>query len=179
MQALSELEGAVLGLIHASGGCTAYAVRKALASSRSSHFSSSAGSVYPLIRRFEKRGMISTQKTRRAGAGSRLCSLSPKGIAALREWLAPPVTARMAAVSLDPIRTRVVFLRHLTPAQRKRFLNEADVALGVEIDATIHDLEQRRQEGSTWQAFATEGALAVLRARRRWIRQLIAKVRGS
>lgn len=170
---LSELEGAVLGFIRATGGCTAYAVRKALAESRSSHFSSSAGSVYPLLKRLEKRGFIRTQRTKRSGAGSRLCRLSADGEAALRRWVVPPVTGNMAAVSLDPIRTRVLFLDLVTPSQRKRFLKQAENALSAEIDTARHDLKQKKAAGSRWEVYATEGALAVLRARRHWIRGLV------
>lgn len=176
MTELSELEGAVLGFMRATGGCTAYAVRKAIAVSRSSHFSSSAGSVYPLLKRLEKRRLISTQRTERGGAGSRLCTLTPDGEAALRRWAVPPVTEKMAAVSLDPIRTRILFLDLVTPSQRRRFLREADAALGTEIDATLHDLDQKKREGSRWEVYATEGALAVLRARRKWVRGLARRI---
>ena len=61
MADLSELEGAVLGLIWRQGPLTAHAVRSVFAGSPTPYFSGSEGSIYAVVRRLEGRGLIRGQ----------------------------------------------------------------------------------------------------------------------
>jgi hypothetical protein len=62
MLGTSELEGVVLGHLWKRGPCTTYSIRKELLQSPSSHWSASAGAIYPLLARFEERGLVRSRK---------------------------------------------------------------------------------------------------------------------
>ena len=72
----SELEGAVLGVIWQEGPCTAYTIRKQFVASPSPQWSGSAGAIYPLVRRLEKK---------------RLLALTPEQYVGLAESLAKEI----------------------------------------------------------------------------------------
>ena len=55
---LSELEGGVLGIVHACPNSTAHVIREMFRGSRSSHWSGSAGAIYPLMKKLEGRGLL-------------------------------------------------------------------------------------------------------------------------
>ena len=121
---LSELEGAVLGLLWSDGPLTAYVIRSRFLKSRSSHFSGSAGAIYPLVGRIAAAGLVTLEATSRGKRASKLYRINGAGRRALRAWLTP-VEDWMAAVEFDPIRSRVHFLGALPAAQRTRFFREA------------------------------------------------------
>ena len=81
-----------------------------LIDSPSSHWSGSAGAVYPVLERLEARGLV---RSRRADTGDRegwSCALTPAGRAALQAWLGPPFGPDVLALEADPLRTRAHFL---------------------------------------------------------------------
>lgn len=167
-QRLSELEGAVLGLIRTDGPLTAYAVRARFLSSRSTHFSGSAGAVYPLLERLGTAGLVRAAARRQGKRASKLYSITDEGKRALRAWLTC-FENDLAAVEFDPIRTRVHFLGALPAARRRRFLAEAAERLEREIAATDDLLADLEEQGDRWKMWGARGALAVLRARFEWI----------
>lgn len=171
MTKLSELEGAVLGLIDKEGPLTAYAVRSHFQKSRSSHFSGSAGAIYPLINRLLAAGLLTARERARGKRASRVHGLTGDGKRALRSWLTPLDDA-MAAVEFDPIRTRVHFLAALSPAKRTGFLIDAADKLKKEIAATEALVGELDEEQDPWSAWGARGALAVLRARLEWIESI-------
>jgi DNA-binding PadR family transcriptional regulator len=168
---LSELEGAVLGMLWSDGPLTAYAVRSRFLKSRSSHFSGSAGAIYPLVERLANAELVTGTVTRRGKRSSTLYEITAAGRKALRTWLAP-AEDWMAAVEFDPLRMRVHFLGVLPAAQRSRFVREAEAHLKVEIEATERLIAELEKERDVWKAWAARGALAVLTARHQWILDL-------
>jgi PadR family transcriptional regulator len=62
-RALTELESCVLGVVWQRGPCTAYTVRR-------EHWSSSAGSIYPVLARLESLGLIDGEEAS-WGAGTK------------------------------------------------------------------------------------------------------------
>jgi DNA-binding PadR family transcriptional regulator len=171
MTKLSELEGAVLGLIWSDGPLTAYAIRSRFLNSRSSHFSGSAGAIYPLVERLRRAGLVGAVKRMTGQRTSKIYRTTPAGKKALHTWLLP-LEGWMAAVEFDPIRTRVHFLGALAPRHRRRFLREAAERLEDEVEATQILIRDLTDEGDRWKIWGARGALIVLRARRRWIREI-------
>ncbi len=171
MHKLSELEGAVLALIRELESATPYAVRARFLQSRSSHFSGSAGAVYPLMTRLAENGLLKTITHQQGKRQSKRYSLSAKGHKTFLAWLAPPVEEWMAAVSFDPLRTRVLYLNALPKKQRLQFLREAEQKLLDEQLATRKALMAISE--NEWMAWGTEGALATIRARLKWIRRIL------
>ena len=68
--ALSELEGGVLGLVTEAPGSTAHSIREQFRQSRSSHWSGSAGAIYPLVKKLHEQGLLAVEESRR-GSGVR------------------------------------------------------------------------------------------------------------
>lgn len=127
MQALTDLEGAVLAKIARDGVATRYAVARSFTESPSEFWSGSAGAVYPLIRRLQARQWL---KSTRASDGRRArtdYSVTAKGHAALRSWLLDP--ARAADLGFDPLRSRAVHLDMVSAAERARFFAGVERAL--------------------------------------------------
>jgi len=171
MTGLSELEGAVLGLLWSDGPLTAYAIRSRFLNSRSSHFSGSSGAIYPLVERIKQAGLVTAEKRSQGKRVSTLYRLNDAGQQALRAWLTP-VESWMAAVEFDPIRTRVHFLGTLTPAQRKHFFREAAAHLEAEIQATESLIAQLHDQDDKWKTWGARGALSVLTARQKWVEEI-------
>jgi DNA-binding PadR family transcriptional regulator len=122
---LTELEGAVLGVILRAGTCTAYAVRRAFATSPSRFWTGSAGAVYPLVARLERRGLLAARRDRRDGRARRELTVTPAGRRAFEAWLLDP--DRAADFGFDPLRTRL-FYSDLVPAARLEALLAATAA---------------------------------------------------
>lgn len=172
---LSELEACVLGLLWADGPCTAYAIRRVFQGSLSPHWSGSAGAIYPLFDRLERRGLIHSQPHAKGRRASKRFSLSAEGLSALRSWLKPPVPDWAIGLPVDPLRIRLRFLGALPPRQRASAL--ADLTRRTEEHLRVIEADCRRcQEGDDPYQYAMAlGALHMIRARRDWVTE-VAKV---
>ena len=168
---LTETEAYALGLVEASGECTAYRVRRAFAMSPSAQGRGSAGSIYPVLRRLEDRGLVSSVSHAQGRRKSRLYSITRQGRAALRDWLLPPLDEELG-LPLDPLRARIRFLGSLTESQRALFLDAA----GQMLRSTLDELEERaglyEAEGSAWEVAMAKGAVRITRARLDWVTEL-------
>jgi DNA-binding PadR family transcriptional regulator len=152
---LTELEGAALGIVLRAGACTPYAVRRAFGSSPSRFWSGSAGAVYPLVRRLERRRLIAARADRRDRRGRRLISVTPAGRRAFEAWLLD--ADRAADFGFDPLRTRL-FYSDLVPAARLApFLaaaagqiaaTRAPAVPGAPHVARLHDSWRRLRRGA-------------------------------
>ena len=166
----SELEGAVLGVIWREGPCTAYAVRKRFVASPSPQWSGSAGAIYPLVRRLQKKRLLASRILAGTKRGGRLYTLTSTGQQVLNEWIKPPLSPMVTGVPADPLRTRIGFLGALTPAEQRSFIDTALQGNDAEIQATLLEIKESREENDHWHLLAAQGALACLRARRTWLR---------
>lgn len=169
---LTELEGAVLGVIWMDGPLSAYAIRSTFLKSRSSHFSGSAGAIYPLVDRLKDAGFVHATRHKQGSRASRRFTITPTGKRALREWLSHDKND-MAAVEFDPIRARVHFLGILTPRQRERFVQESMASLQREIEETEALIERRRKTDDKWGVWGATGALRTLQSRLAWLRDIL------
>jgi DNA-binding PadR family transcriptional regulator len=122
-KSLTELEGAALAIIAREGPLTPYAVKEAFRNSPSEFWSGSAGAVYPLINRLEKRKLISAKADKGDGRARREFSITAAGRTAMKEWLVD--AERAAGMGFDPLRTRLFFSELITPAERKAFIAAA------------------------------------------------------
>jgi DNA-binding PadR family transcriptional regulator len=147
---LTELEGAILGVLRRSPHMTAYAVRRAFLGSLSAEWSGSAGAVYPAIERMRESGLVrsSAQIDRR---GAKTYTLTAKGIGTHDAWLCDiaralgpgtdPFRTRAGLWPLLPSRTRVALLRNLSKvlAERRSELQKASAPPDVG-DAVMQDM---------------------------------------
>jgi DNA-binding PadR family transcriptional regulator len=143
---LSELEGCVLGHLWKRGASTPYAVRRMFLDSPSSHWSGSAGAVYPVLERLEERGLVAATHAPRGEREAWTYALTAAGRRRFRTWLEPPFAAEFVSVPPDPLRTRLSFLGVLDAAQRRRFLVRAVAALRQELAALARRHEEDEDE---------------------------------
>jgi DNA-binding PadR family transcriptional regulator len=116
---LTELEGAILGVLRQSANRSAYHVRQIFLASQSAEWSGSAGAVYPAIRRLEAAGWL---KARREadGRGTQSYAVTPSGLTTHDRWLRD--VARATGPGMDPFRTRAALWRTLPPRKRQALL---------------------------------------------------------
>lgn len=115
---MTELEGAILGVLREGQNATPYAVRRIFQQSISAEWSGSAGAIYPAMRRLEAAGLIAAGK-KSDGRGKKLYLLTKKGLAAHDDWLCD--AARASGPGMDPFRTRAQLWTFL-PAPRRSAL---------------------------------------------------------
>src|SRR4051812_20115559 len=122
---LTELDRCVLGVIWQAGPLSAYRVRTRFKDSATVAWSSSAGSIYPSIRRLLRAG-LAVAGSRKDERGTRHIAITAKGRTRLRQWLLnfPP---ELASATPDPIRTRAQFLYAIPAIHRRRFIQKAGI----------------------------------------------------
>ena len=171
MRDLSELEGAVLGVVEERAPCTAYAVRKVFKESPVHHWQASAGAIYPVVARLGRARLLAAKaSTRGSSQRTQEYSITAAGRKALRAWLLGQ--SNLLAVPPDPLRTRIFFFSKLTSPERLEALNQA--LAQIEGESIKLEADSRRNESNDQFAhFASRGALKVARARRQWIKEMI------
>jgi DNA-binding PadR family transcriptional regulator len=122
MSRLTDLEGAALAEFAKRGPTTSYAVTRTFRESPSEFWSGSAGAVYPMVRRLEKRGLLKSETAEQGRRERKDYSITHLGKAALEQWLLDG--ERAAGLGFDPLRTRLIYLDLVTPAQRDGLLDD-------------------------------------------------------
>jgi DNA-binding PadR family transcriptional regulator len=132
--------------------------------SPSSQWSGSAGAIYPLLARFEKRGLVRSRRSMRGDRAGWLYTLTAAGRERFRAWLGPPLTAEVVSITADPLRTRVYFLKALSSRERAAFFASARAALEQHLEeiAVAPALDEFDQ-------LALRGAMRLTRARLAWL----------
>lgn len=166
---LTELEGTVLGVVRARQPCTAYQIRREFTDSPSPYWSGSAGSIYPLIARLERAGLLQARAAATGARRSRMVRLTAAGRAALVRWIGPPVPREVVGVPPDPLRTRIPFLSALSPAARQRFLDEVELGILEMLKRAQEDLASGGHGDEDFAPMA-RAAIAMQRARLAWVR---------
>ncbi len=178
MARISELKGVVLGVVHDLQPCTAYAVRRQLKGAPSTHWSASAGSIYPLLDRLESAALVESTPDSSDGRGRRLLKLTKAGRSALRSWSLSAPEPDIAADVFDAVRARVSFLGALAPRDRERFAIESLDALEGYLARVREDLSGRKDEQGGFEYLAALGGVYEAEARIKWMRELRAHVRN-
>ena len=161
--ALTELEGAALGLVWLRGPTTAYELRKMVAESPTPHWSASAGTVYPLVQKLSRRRLVSSSiaEDRR---GTKHLRITPTGKQAFKAWLLDCSPA-VVGVPPDPVRTRVRFLEVLSSSEENMFL----VELEKHLRSQLARMRGARKGVSVSEALASLGARLSQEKRVQWI----------
>jgi len=118
----SPLEYGLLALIE-HRRCSGYDLRKILTETPMRHYSDSPGSIYPALRRIERRGWIKSVADRASRRRRIAYRLTPNGSSELKRWLSQPVDEEQIAYRLDQVMLRLSF-NHLLgdPASLRVFL---------------------------------------------------------
>jgi DNA-binding PadR family transcriptional regulator len=166
---LTELEGSVLGVIRTRGPCTPYAVRRDFRDSITPYWSASAGAIYPLIARMKQKRLLRVVRSTGDGRGGKLYTLTAAGERAFLKWLNPPFSPLVLGTPPDPVRTRVIFLGVLSPAQRQAFLSETANQLHQYL--AVMTSAQSKISG-TFERLAAQVCLQAMEARVEWMREM-------
>ncbi len=165
---ISELEGAVLGLIWANPG-TPYQIRLVLQRSPNPSWSGSAGAMYPLFKRLGGRGFLSARRIKTGKRQGNVYSITKEGMRALRDWMVPPFLGTTIGVPIDALRTRARFLAVLPHEERKCFLANAIAKLREHMTTIRADCRKRKMAGDVFSYFTARGALLICGARLQWM----------
>ncbi len=169
---LTDLEHTVLGVLWRDGASTPYRLRREFLDSPIPSWSGSAGSIYPLVRRLEREGLLASEDSASDRRGTRLYDLTPAGRRALKRWLLPPLPRRDALPGVDAVRSRLLFLQLLTARERARFLAQIQAQLDdavTELRAIVTDAEEG---GDQIHVLASRGGLKVAEARCAWFSEV-------
>jgi len=172
---LKELEGLVLGYIFKTGPCTAYQIRKLLKSSPSAQWRGSAGSIYPLLERIERNGLIEGKDDANDKRARRSLRITSTGKKALKAWVKAGTQEELVSAVSDPVRTRVFFLDVLTSRERTKLLADMLSALEDFLAYSETDLSLRMQDeesGSQGSYLGALGAVMTNQARVAYLRRV-------
>lgn len=175
---LSTLEFTALGIVLKRGPCTAYAVMTEFSGSQTTAYRSGAGSIYPLIQRLEKNGLLSVSNE----GGEKRYLITDAGIEALRSWFRISLDEEAFSCSLDVLRSRTYFLKVLNAEQREEFFAASLKGLSNLLKVCRRQVSQYRKAGDLYSALAMEGAVMETQARIRWVKKYqteIAKVKST
>ena len=165
---LTELESHLLSIVWRTQPTTAYQVRQAFAQSPTRNLALSQGSVYPAIERLKTHGYVrSVALEDRRRTEELHCTAAGKE--AIRSWLG----TMPAHIPEDPLRSRIVVLSVLKPAERRDWIKSAKAAL-------LEDLASVDEFASDYRSplfeLAHDNARSSLLARIRWLERVEAKL---
>jgi len=172
----SELEYLILAMV-GEGINSGYGMRKEMNRMRGGRWSAESGSVYRVLRRLEKDGLLT--EARRVGVPNRERTeyeLTRSGEGLLHSWLTFPPDRGELAFLVDPIRTRCYFLHRLKPAERVRVVK----SWLQESKQFIADLQRDLDSTMTPEPIRNMGyqnLMYLAQARHEWLRRLLAQVK--
>jgi DNA-binding PadR family transcriptional regulator len=134
---VAQLGYALLGLLHERPG-SGYALRRMFAASPIGTFSDSPGAIYPALRKLERQRLVRGRVQRSAGLRQKVIfRLTPRGRAALEEWLQRPLTRADVVRGMDGVMLRFAFTDGVFgPAASIRLLR----SLAAELHAYVPEL---------------------------------------
>ena len=154
--------------------CTAHFVRTCFRDSPAKHFSDSAGSVYPMMKRMEKLGLLTSEIKREGQRDVRYYRSTSYGKESLRKWVGPPIDDS-AMLTIDPLRTRMLYLGVLSRAKRKIWFRNVEERLKEKLDSIIDFRNHARASvdpiNQVFMSIAHENAVMELQTRLKWLKK--------
>jgi DNA-binding PadR family transcriptional regulator len=127
----------------------------------------------------EARGWLGSAANRGDGRRTRVYSVTPKGRAALKRWIGPPLADAAITVAHDPLRSRARFLGVLSPAEQAAWVAGAIAAMStVAARVRAWDKIYGRSEDPIARAMTRSGEMDV-RSRAAWLNELAAAVKAG
>jgi DNA-binding PadR family transcriptional regulator len=174
---LTELEGSVLAMVGTKEPCTPYAIRREFQDSPTQYWSASSGSVYPLILRLERRGLIRVKGSTGNGRGGTLYGLTPAGQRAIQAWLGALNAPASISTPPDPLRTRISFFAALDPETQQSYLASAVEELRIHFEQVQKYADRKKAEKDTLEYLVGEGAARMANCRLEWLLEVIRVLR--
>lgn len=166
--ALTEYESLVLAIVARDGPTTAYRVLKRVGEALGPGFSGSPGTIYPIVARLKKRGLVAALAVHTDARNTELLMVSATGRAAARRWVKSITPALL--LPEDPLRSRVALLEILTQAERGKWLEQVRASLAAQLEA----LEASPPAEDPVARTSNKAARLVSRARLDWLDEVLA-----
>jgi DNA-binding PadR family transcriptional regulator len=176
---LTELEGAVLGMIGLKGPCTTYAVRREFMDSPSQYWTASSGAVYPLVLRLKKRGLIHARRKTGDRRGGALYVITALGSQALVAWLRGLGSPSSISVPPDPLRTRISFFGLLDPETQQTLLARAVNELKSHLAQVRAHSQRENAHHRTIEHLVSAGAEQILESRLEWLLNVVRVLKAA
>jgi DNA-binding PadR family transcriptional regulator len=172
MERLSELEGVVVGILWLRGPQTAYAIRQVFARSASPQWASSAGTIYPLVQRLEKRRLIRSEAHSTGRRRARKYALTAVGQRALRAWIGPPLPLSALSLPIDAMRTRIWYLGALSERERTALIKEGRRGIKEHLRLLNRQYSPKRGQPDPFYALAWRGIVLMTKMRLAWLAEV-------
>jgi DNA-binding PadR family transcriptional regulator len=161
---LTDHEGMFLSLLARLNTANTYQLFKIYSESPVSNFRASKGTVYPLILRMRKRGLLSTSRIANDGRGTEILAITEKGRAAVRQWVRQVDPTHL--LPKDPLRTKLQAFDLLSAGEQLQWIAEHSAALLEKLE----ELEAYGREVTVpFKQLVHENALASLKYRLEWL----------
>jgi len=167
---VSLLGNALLGLLHQkpSSGC---ALRMTFATTPIGTFSDSPGAIYPALRRLERQGLVRGRVEASAGLRRKQTfRLTPRGVAALQEWLERPLTRADVVRGMEDVMLRLAFMDPvIAPAASIRFLQSLARELAAYLPTLRAYLNEHRRQMPLSGRLALLSGIRAYEENSRWV----------
>jgi DNA-binding PadR family transcriptional regulator len=167
---VSLLGYALLGLLQQRPS-SGYELRRTFANTPMGTFSDSPGAIYPALRRLERQGLVRGRVEASAGLRRKQTfRLTPRGLAALEEWLQRPLTHANVVRGMDDVMLRLAFMDDVIgPAASIRFLQSLARELAAYLPALHAYLDEHRGAMPLSGRLALECGIRTYEDRARWV----------
>lgn len=175
---LTDLEAVTIAFIQRRQPCTPYQVRRSFEKSTTTRFSSSAGSIYPLMRRLAERGYLHSVDRESDGRNAIHYRVTAKGKRKVQRWIMGSGDTLVVGV-YDPIRSRLLNLSLLPKADQLRWL-ETTIRLIEQQAEVIRRYEKQKFVGDERLYEIARFAMWEENALRlRWLRKALATIKDD
>lgn len=174
----SELEYLILAMV-SEGINSGYAMRKQMTRMRGARWSAESGSVYRVLRRLAKDGLV--LEARKVGVPNRERTeyeLTSSGAALLDSWLMFPPDRQEYAFMVDPLRTRMYFLGRLKPADQVRVVKTWAQENRLFLEELQRELDANEGE-HPMRDLARLNLLYLVQARQDWIKKVLNTLKST
>lgn len=167
---VSLLGYALLGLLHQRPS-SGYALRKAFATTPLGTFSDSPGAIYPALSRLERQGLVRGRVESSAGLRQKQTfRVTPRGFAALEEWLERPLTRADVVRGMDEVMLRLAFMDEvIAPAASIRLLQSLARELAAYLPTLHAYLDEHRRQMPLSGRLALESGIRAYEDQSRWV----------
>jgi DNA-binding PadR family transcriptional regulator len=175
----SELEYLILAMV-GEGVNSGYGMRKEMNRMRGGRWSAESGSVYRVLRRLERDGLVI--EARKVGVPNRERTeyeLTAQGEGALQSWLTFPPDRGEIAFLVDPIRTRSYFLGRLKMQDQIRVVKSWLQESKQFVQILQREVETAPKTANIARGLAYHNVLYLAQARHEWLRKLLATLRAE
>ena len=177
-KSVTDLEAVAIGLVLQHQPCTAHFMRTCFKNSPTSHFSDSAGSVYPMMRRLADAGLVSARDKQEGQRKVRYFRCTKAGETALRDWVQTPAGD---ILGFDLLRTQIIYLGRLKKAEQRRWFEQARHSLQEKLSEieSIKDEVAADPSKTLFDQLAHDNAAMQIKARLKWLANCEKKVLGE